>query len=76
MREHAEGQVQGSPVRPGSPATTPSGVRLVEQRDGMKSPITLFTGQWADIPFAELAELASAWGSRADHEWQRGRAWR
>ena len=25
-------------------------------------PITLFTGQWADLPLADLAEKASAWG--------------
>ena len=25
-------------------------------------PITLFTGQWADLPLAELAAKASAWG--------------
>jgi sugar phosphate isomerase/epimerase len=25
-------------------------------------PVTLFTGQWADLPLAELAPLASGWG--------------
>jgi sugar phosphate isomerase/epimerase len=25
-------------------------------------PVTLFTGQWADLPLAELAEKAAAWG--------------
>jgi sugar phosphate isomerase/epimerase len=25
-------------------------------------PVTLFTGQWADLPFDELAEKAGAWG--------------
>src|SRR5690606_11328939 len=25
-------------------------------------PVTLFTGQWADMPFEELAEKAAAWG--------------
>jgi sugar phosphate isomerase/epimerase len=25
-------------------------------------PITLFTGQWADLPFEEVARLASSWG--------------
>jgi sugar phosphate isomerase/epimerase len=25
-------------------------------------PVTLFTGQWADLPLAELAEQAAAWG--------------
>ena len=28
----------------------------------MTRPITLFTGQWADLPFEEVARLASAWG--------------
>lgn len=28
----------------------------------MSRPITLFTGQWADLPFEKVAELASGWG--------------
>ncbi|NJP67963.1 sugar phosphate isomerase/epimerase family protein [Streptomyces spiramenti] len=28
----------------------------------MSRPITLFTGQWADLPFTEVARLASEWG--------------
>ena len=28
----------------------------------MARPVTLFTGQWADLPLAELAEKASEWG--------------
>jgi sugar phosphate isomerase/epimerase len=28
----------------------------------MGRPITLFTGQWADLPFEEVARLASGWG--------------
>ena len=28
----------------------------------MNRPITLFTGQWADLPLATLAEKAAAWG--------------
>ncbi|MFC7575368.1 hypothetical protein ACFQX8_25245 [Klenkia terrae] len=28
----------------------------------MPRPVTLFTGQWADLPFAEVCELASGWG--------------
>lgn len=28
----------------------------------MARPITLFTGQWADLPFAEVARLAADWG--------------
>jgi len=28
----------------------------------MSRPVTLFTGQWADLPLEKLAEKASAWG--------------
>ena len=28
----------------------------------MSRPITLFTGQWADLPLEEVARLASEWG--------------
>ncbi|WP_018655486.1 sugar phosphate isomerase/epimerase family protein [Actinomadura flavalba] len=28
----------------------------------MTRPITLFTGQWADLPFARVCELAAGWG--------------
>ena len=28
----------------------------------MARPVTLFTGQWADLTLAELAEKASGWG--------------
>lgn len=28
----------------------------------MARPITLFTGQWADLPFEQVCEYASAWG--------------
>jgi sugar phosphate isomerase/epimerase len=28
----------------------------------MSRPITLFTGQWADLPLATLAEMAAGWG--------------
>ena len=28
----------------------------------MTRPITLFTGQWADLPFEEMCQLASGWG--------------
>ncbi|CAL9409643.1 sugar phosphate isomerase/epimerase family protein [Streptomyces sp. enrichment culture] len=27
-----------------------------------RQPVTLFTGQWADLPFEEVARLASEWG--------------
>ena len=28
----------------------------------MTRPVTLFTGQWADLPFEEVCRLASGWG--------------
>jgi len=28
----------------------------------MTRPVTLFTGQWTDLPFEEVARLASSWG--------------
>jgi sugar phosphate isomerase/epimerase len=28
----------------------------------MARPVTLFTGQWADLPLSVLAEKAAAWG--------------
>src|SRR5438105_15828031 len=28
----------------------------------MTRPVTLFTGQWADLPFEEVCRLASEWG--------------
>src|SRR3954470_11674537 len=28
----------------------------------MPRPVTLFTGQWADLPFEEVARLAAEWG--------------
>ena len=28
----------------------------------MSRPVTLFTGQWADLPLTELAEKAASWG--------------
>ena len=27
-----------------------------------RRPVTLFTGQWADLPFEEVCRLASQWG--------------
>src|SRR5690348_10619388 len=32
------------------------------RRQTMARPITLFTGQWADLPFEEMCRLASEWG--------------
>lgn len=31
-------------------------------RNKMARPVTLFTGQWADLPLAELAKKAASWG--------------
>ena len=28
----------------------------------MSRPVTLFTGQWADLPVAELAATCAEWG--------------
>ena len=28
----------------------------------MSRPVTLFTGQWADLPLDQLAEKAATWG--------------
>ena len=28
----------------------------------MARPVTLFTGQWADLPFEVMCEKASSWG--------------
>ena len=28
----------------------------------MPRPVTLFTGQWADLPFEEMCRLAAEWG--------------
>ena len=33
-----------------------------KSRDGDRRPVTLFTGQWADLPIAVLAEKAASWG--------------
>ena len=31
-------------------------------RSGQTRPVTLFTGQWADLPLAQLAKKAATWG--------------
>src|SRR5215207_6867511 len=41
---------------------TACGRRSLEWRLDMARPITLFTGQWADLPFTEMCRLASEWG--------------
>ncbi|MER6224891.1 sugar phosphate isomerase/epimerase family protein [Streptomyces sp. 900105755] len=33
-----------------------------QSREPARQPVTLFTGQWADLPFEEVARLASEWG--------------
>ena len=33
-----------------------------DQGRPMARPVTLFTGQWADLPFEEVCRLASGWG--------------
>src|SRR3954471_2914776 len=35
---------------------------LSQRRHRMARPVTLFTGQWADLPLETLAQKASAWG--------------
>ena len=46
--------------RPGHPCVDP----LIPPPKGflMSRPVTLFTGQWADLPFAEVCRLAADWG--------------
>ena len=34
----------------------------IEEGVVMPRPVTLFTGQWADLPLEEVARLASSWG--------------
>ena len=35
---------------------------LWSDRNGQTRPVTLFTGQWADVPLAQLAKKAATWG--------------
>ena len=45
------------------PPPVPREVRDQSEEDStMTRPITLFTGQWADLPFEEVCRLASEWG--------------
>src|SRR6478672_328067 len=46
-----------APVARGHPPTLPT-----KKGFAMARPITLFTGQWADLPLEEVARLASGWG--------------
>ena len=48
-----------STASPSSPRSTPD-ADPSEAR--VTRPITLFTGQWADLPFTEVARLAGEWG--------------
>src|SRR6478609_4889945 len=47
---------------PGSPPTERQSAANTEGNCAMARPITLFTGQWADLPLEEVARLASEWG--------------
>src|SRR6478735_11424670 len=45
----------------------PDDVRTPSEATGKANPsqarpVTLFTGQWADLPFEEMCKLASDWG--------------
>ena len=46
------------------PSTTTPGLREATGRKEPQQPrpVTLFTGQWADLPFAEVCRLAASWG--------------
>ncbi|MFD8568549.1 sugar phosphate isomerase/epimerase family protein [Streptomyces sp. NPDC057694] len=35
---------------------------MTQHSQPARRPVTLFTGQWADMPFEEVARLASQWG--------------
>ena len=43
-------------------ASAEHAARHSEKGNPMTRPITLFTGQWADLPFEEMCRLASGWG--------------
>ena len=47
--------------RPGLPEKA-HGLEAEGRRMRMPRPVTLFTGQWADLPLETLAKKASAWG--------------
>ncbi|MCK7522303.1 MAG: Gfo/Idh/MocA family oxidoreductase [Ignavibacteriales bacterium] len=34
----------------------------MKKEESMARPVTLFTGQWADLPFEEVCQKAEAWG--------------
>ena len=43
-------------------ALASDGSKTRSERRKMQRPITLFTGQWADLPFVEVCKLAEGWG--------------
>src|SRR5688500_15117254 len=45
-----------------APPRAPCGPRSEPEEPEMPRPVTLFTGQWADLPFEEVCRLASGWG--------------
>ena len=47
-------------TRTTDPATDPAPHSRQEIHDG--PTVTLFTGQWADLPFEEVCRLAGEWG--------------
>ena len=56
--------VEASSAAESSWQTDPEPTRRTE----MARPITLFTGQWADLPFEEVARLAAEWGYRGPRD--------
>jgi sugar phosphate isomerase/epimerase len=48
--------------RPETDDPTKTGQSSKAKEPDMPRPYTLFTGQWADLPFEEVAKLASGWG--------------
>ncbi len=50
------------PLAPTQDAIAIDGLTFSEEPFRCLDPITLFTGQWADLPFEEVCRLASGWG--------------
>src|SRR5207244_3391088 len=42
--------------------SVPAAVPQRDKEEAMPRPVTLFTGQWADLPLATLAEKVASWG--------------
>src|SRR6185312_538321 len=54
-----------APPRRAPPSSSPEpapGTTFQRQEQPMPRNFTLFTGQWADLPFEKVAELAAGWG--------------